>query len=131
MICDRLADARGFGSLRARFACSAAGVPLSNLRWRKATSRCVASADRRFLYVTINYFLGSRPAFSPDGELLVAPGFNGATVSWSLDPEDWRRAACSIAGRELTKADWRQYLPGRPARALRSEVNVLYERRYT
>ena len=64
--------------------------------------------DRTF---EIDSFRGSRPAFSPDGGRLVTPGFEHGTVSWTLDPEDWRRAACSIAGRELTDDEWRQYLP--------------------
>jgi DNA-binding SARP family transcriptional activator/WD40 repeat protein len=33
---------------------------------------------------------------------------------WNVDPTDWIRTACTIAGRNLTQAEWRQYLPSRP-----------------
>jgi hypothetical protein len=66
----------------------------------------------------IDHFSASRPAFSPSGSRLVTPGFEHATVSWTLDPNAWRRAACAIAGRNLTKAEWNQFLPGRTSREL-------------
>ncbi len=31
---------------------------------------------------------------------------------WSLDREIWRSAACELAGRDLTQAEWERYLPG-------------------
>jgi WD40 repeat protein len=61
----------------------------------------------------LSHFLANRPAFSPDGDRLVTTGLDRATVSWTLDPDQWRDAACAIAGRELTKGEWRQYLPDR------------------
>lgn len=36
---------------------------------------------------------------------------------WTVDPAAWTRLACTIAGRNLTAAEWRQYLPDRPYRA--------------
>ena len=36
---------------------------------------------------------------------------------WNADPADWVRTACTIAGRNLTRAEWRQYLPSRPYRS--------------
>jgi WD40 repeat protein len=66
----------------------------------------------------IDHFVASRPAFSPKGDRLVTPGFEHATVSWTLRPEAWRRAACAIAGRNLIKAEWNQFLPGRTPREL-------------
>jgi WD40 repeat protein len=61
----------------------------------------------------LGHFIANRPAFSPDGDRLVTTGLDRATVSWTLDPDQWRDAACAIAGRELTKGEWRQYLPDR------------------
>ncbi len=61
----------------------------------------------------LDHFLANRPAFSPSGDRLVTTGLNGATVSWTLEPDQWRDAACTIAGRELSEAEWRQYLPDR------------------
>ena len=32
---------------------------------------------------------------------------------WDVDPAHWDAMACRIAGRNLTGAEWNQYLPGR------------------
>lgn len=34
---------------------------------------------------------------------------NGIVV-WDLDPEHWVEPACAIAGRNLTRAEWDQYI---------------------
>lgn len=62
---------------------------------------------------TFEHFIANRPAFSPTGDRLVTTGLERATVSWTLDPDQWRDAACAISGRELTAGEWRQYLPDR------------------
>jgi WD40 repeat protein len=61
----------------------------------------------------VGHFIANRPAFSPSGDRLVTTGLDRATVSWTLDPDQWRDAACAIAGRELTGGEWTQYLPDR------------------
>jgi WD40 repeat protein len=33
---------------------------------------------------------------------------------WDVDPAHWQRLACQIAARNLTRAEWTQYLPNRP-----------------
>jgi WD40 repeat protein len=38
----------------------------------------------------------------------------GVPAVWDLDPERWEASACRIAGRNLSRAEWDQYLPGRP-----------------
>ena len=41
-----------------------------------------------------------------------------AAMSWSSTwTNNWQRTACRIAGRNLTRAEWAQYLPGRPYHA--------------
>jgi len=37
-----------------------------------------------------------------------------APLLWSADPARWLTIACAIAGRNLTRAEWHQYLPSRP-----------------
>lgn len=38
----------------------------------------------------------------------------GSPLVIDLDPADWESSACHIAGRNLTRAEWGQFLPGRP-----------------
>ncbi len=51
----------------------------------------------------------SRIGFSPDGRSLVTVGADGV-LEWSMDAEDWKRRACAVADRNLTQAEWRQYV---------------------
>ena len=55
----------------------------------------------------------SRSAFSPGGTHLATAGGPGAAELWNLAPADWARAACTVAGRDLSPAEWREQLPGR------------------
>jgi hypothetical protein len=48
--------------------------------------------------------------FAPDGSVLLMPGPTGA-VLLDLEVGHWRDAACELAGRRLTRAEWDQYLP--------------------
>jgi WD40 repeat protein len=66
----------------------------------------------------LQHFLANRPTFSPSGDRLVTTGLDRATVSWTMDPDQWRDAACAIAGRELTAGEWGQYLPDRDPHSL-------------
>jgi WD40 repeat protein len=54
---------------------------------------------------------------SPDGKVLLA--FDGTRLMrWDLDQATWAGIACAAAGRNLTRAEWDQYLPnGGPYRA--------------
>ncbi len=62
-------------------------------------------------------FLGLRNAFSPDGTLLAAAGVDARAMLWDVDPAVWRRRACAIVGRNLSREEWDLYLPsGTPYR---------------
>jgi class 3 adenylate cyclase/WD40 repeat protein len=54
-------------------------------------------------------------AYLPDGGL-VTGGFDQNLVFWNVTPASWLATACRLAGRDLTEAEWRQYLPDRPYR---------------
>lgn len=49
---------------------------------------------------------------SPDGQTAVTAAASGELQLWHIDPVWWRERACAIAGRNLTQAEWAQYLPG-------------------
>jgi WD40 repeat protein len=51
---------------------------------------------------------------TPDGRTLAASYGDGHIVLWDVDPASWQRRACALAGRNLTRDEWRQYLGTRP-----------------
>ena len=66
--------------------------------------------------------LGLRNAFSPDGKQLAVAGVETRAMLWDVDPAHWRRRACTIVGRNLRPAEWKQYMPpGTPYRATCAE----------
>ena len=59
---------------------------------------------------------GSIPAsrFTPGGDLVI--NNVRATSRWPIEPRAWVRFACRVAGRDLTRDEWSDLLPGRPYR---------------
>ena len=55
-------------------------------------------------------------AFSPAGRYLFAVPTTGAGMRFDTSPDAWKRHACLVAGRELTRLEWADALPGRPYR---------------
>ncbi|MGL4257201.1 MAG: hypothetical protein ACRCSL_12775, partial [Microbacterium sp.] len=49
-------------------------------------------------------------AITEDGSAVIVPTRLGMAI-WSLDPADHFEAACRIAGRDMTEAEWATYLP--------------------
>ena len=51
---------------------------------------------------------------SSDGRHLLEIHGNGQGAVWDVDPESWKRRACDLANRTLTREEWEEFLPGRP-----------------
>jgi putative ATP-dependent endonuclease of OLD family len=52
----------------------------------------------------------------PDGNHVMAVFANGRGYRWDVRPSSWKRRACAVAGRQLTRAEWEEALPGRDYR---------------
>ena len=55
-------------------------------------------------------------AFSPAGRYLFAVPAAGEGTRFDTSADAWNRHACLVAGRELTRLEWADALPGRPYR---------------
>ncbi|MBI5715076.1 MAG: hypothetical protein HZC38_16890, partial [Chloroflexi bacterium] len=55
-------------------------------------------------------------AFSADGKTLASGSYDKTIILWDLDVESWKRSACQIVRRNLTKVEWKQYLGDEPYR---------------
>jgi WD40 repeat protein/DNA-binding SARP family transcriptional activator len=53
------------------------------------------------------------PSFMPDGTRLLATYGTGRAYLWDIGPDSLTRHACAVAGRQLTRAEWREFLPSR------------------
>jgi WD40 repeat protein/DNA-binding SARP family transcriptional activator len=51
--------------------------------------------------------------FTRGGTHLAAVYENGQGYSWDVRPSSWAQRACAVAGRQLTRAEWQEALPGR------------------
>jgi hypothetical protein len=57
--------------------------------------------------------LPSGLATNPAGTMFAEPE-SEAPLLWQAAPAQWEKIACRIAGRNLTRAEWHQYLPTLP-----------------
>jgi len=53
-------------------------------------------------------------AFEPGGKELLAVDDHGNGFTWPTSLAGWERRACTVAGRNLTRAEWTRYLPRQP-----------------
>jgi DNA-binding SARP family transcriptional activator/WD40 repeat protein len=47
--------------------------------------------------------------FTADGRSMLSAG--SPAIVWDVDVASWRHKACTVAGRNLTKLEWKQYMP--------------------
>jgi WD40 repeat protein len=59
---------------------------------------------------------GGNAVFFTDGKHILATFSSGTGTVWDVNPTDWGTFACRIAHRNLTPAEWKDLLPGRPYR---------------
>jgi WD40 repeat protein len=78
-----------------------------------STTRLVDVATRQTLGEPLSGLAATSPSFSPDGTTLATSSVS-TTLLWRLDPVIWRERACELAGRSLTGAEVREYLPNNP-----------------
>ena len=50
---------------------------------------------------------GATPRLLPDGHTAMIADLDGQIFRWDLRPDTWVAAACRIAGRDLTRSEWR------------------------
>jgi WD40 repeat protein len=53
-------------------------------------------------------------SYTPDGRTLASAYGQGQIVLWDINPDAWQPRACNLAGRNLTRDEWHQYLGDRP-----------------
>ena len=51
--------------------------------------------------------------FTQDGERLFVVYATGAGYRWDVGGSVWQEQACSVAGRNLGREEWEQFLPDR------------------
>jgi WD40 repeat protein len=56
----------------------------------------------------------SAVVFTPDDASVVAAAGDGTVISYDLTLQHWVRSLCRIAGRNLTRNEWREFLGDRP-----------------
>jgi WD40 repeat protein len=59
---------------------------------------------------------GGSVHFFPDGKHVLGVFGSGTAIVWNVDPAAWKAKACSVARRDLTRAEWTQFLGGRSYR---------------
>jgi hypothetical protein len=52
-------------------------------------------------------------AFTPDGKRVIVMYVSGDGFAWDVTLAGWERQACAVAGRDLTRDEWDEFLPER------------------
>ena len=60
--------------------------------------------------------LGYHPEALPGKPDHLVIDYEAQAAQWPMDVRSWERFACQVAGRDLTRSEWSDELPGRPYR---------------
>jgi WD40 repeat protein/DNA-binding SARP family transcriptional activator len=102
---QRLTSAEFAPSGRELLTASADGtVMLWDVRTRKPIGRPVTVESDTFVSATI----------SRDGRYVFAASIGTRGIRLAISPSAWKRHACTLAGRELTRGEWHDALPREP-----------------
>jgi WD40 repeat protein/DNA-binding SARP family transcriptional activator len=61
---------------------------------------------------------GGSTSFLPDGKRVFAVAGDGTALLWNVDPAAWEARACHVAHRNLSRAEWHDFLPNLRYRAV-------------
>jgi WD40 repeat protein len=64
--------------------------------------------------IVVSPNVATAAGFAPDGHTVIIASTDGTLARWDTQVEHWMSAACAIAGRSLTPAEWAAILPNRP-----------------
>jgi WD40 repeat protein len=106
---------------------SPGGIAFINGGTRFATPSILPAIGRIDLWDTATLQPVGEPLTAPTTESLfsnadargskIAIGsYSGITTVLDVNPRSWQRAACRLAGRNLTRTEWKQYVPGQSYR---------------
>ena len=73
-------------------------------------------ATRKLIGELAGSTTGGYARFFPDGKQALDVFASGAGIVWNVDPAAWKAKACRIARRNLTRAEWTEFLGARSYR---------------
>jgi WD40 repeat protein len=86
--------------------------------WDAASWKQIGAGLPVALSLSSPAFFGPVARFGPDGATLVAVVDSGQASLWRVDSDSWKEQACVVAGRNLTREEWRELLGDRPYQAV-------------
>jgi len=84
------------------------GIDGSVILWDIGSRRALGTLPGPFGWTSVR--------FTPDGRRLFLLRDRGAAQRWEVSPDAWSRHACRVAGRELTRAEWEEFVPDQDPR---------------
>ncbi|HXF60362.1 MAG TPA: hypothetical protein VNK95_02020 [Caldilineaceae bacterium] len=95
---------------------ASAGVEQMVFLWDMATRRPIGPPLAAHTAAVVS------AVFSPDGQWLATGGYDNEIYLWDVSYASWQARACRIANRNLTPAEWAQYVGAAPYQAACPEL---------